>query len=123
METLQKLAVILQTPVSEPQTATSFEELVVRILDMVERQETQRFQEFFDCVEHELIYSKREIQDRIIIDLLEGLKNQSIWRDIDYVIFENWLGPETHVAWRWLEKKWQGKTSLAGATKPPEQKH
>jgi hypothetical protein len=91
----------------------SFEELVLILLEHAQKQETSWLQQFFECVEQELIFADREDQNVLIIELLEGLKNQASLRDIDYVIFENWLGPETHVAWRWLEKKWQGKTSLA----------
>ena len=91
----------------------TFEQIVLLLLDNAEKQETGWFREFFDCVEQELIFGNRQDQDALIIELLEGLKNQASLRDIDYAIFETWLGPETHVAWRWLEKKWQGKTSLA----------
>jgi hypothetical protein len=93
--------------------AMTFEQIILELLQGVQDGETDRFQDFFDCVEQELIYGSRETQDALIVHLLEGLKNQASLRDIDYAIFENWLGPETHVAWRWLEKKWQGKTSLA----------
>ncbi len=109
MEIVTKLsAILLKTG-----TASSFEEIVLYLLDRVQRNETEFFQEFFDSVEHELIFGDRIQQESIIIDLLEALKNHASLRDVDYAIFENWLGPETHVAWRWLEKKWQGKTSLA----------
>jgi hypothetical protein len=108
MELLKKLGAKLAF-----QDATTFEQIIYALLDGVQKAETAPFQDFFDCVEQELIFGTRETQDALIINLLEGLKNQASLLDIDYAIFENWLGPETHVAWRWLEKKWQGKTSLA----------
>jgi hypothetical protein len=108
MELLEKLAARIAF-----QSSMTFEQIIFVLLDGVQKGETSRFQDFFDCVEQELIFGSRETQDVLIINLLEGLKNQASLRDIDYAIFENWLGPETHVAWRWLEKKWQGKTSLA----------
>ena len=108
MELLEKLGAKIAF-----QDATTFEQIILALLDDVQKAETARFQDFFDCVEQELIFGSRETQDLLILNLLEGLKNQASLLDIDYAIFENWLGPETHVAWRWLEKKWKGKTSLA----------
>jgi hypothetical protein len=92
--------------------ANSFEDIVVYLVQKVQIQETDSFETFFDYVEQQLIFADREAANRLIVDLLEALKNQSSLHDIDYAIFENWIGPETHVAWRWLEKKWKGKTSL-----------
>lgn len=71
---------------------------------------TSGFDRIFDTVEQGIIWGAPEIRELIITGFLESLKNISAWQDLDYVIFESWLGPETHVAWRWLEKKWQGKS-------------
>ena len=111
MKILEKLSAKIGSTC--PPGTISFDQIVLILIDHAQKQETGWFQEFFDCVEQELIFGNRKEQDALIIELLEGLKNQASLRDIDYAIFENWLGPETHVAWRWLEKKWQGKTSLA----------
>ena len=92
--------------------ADSFEDIVLYLIEKVHRKETDSFENFFQYVEEQLIFGGRELADRLIVELLEALKNQSSLRDIDYAIFENWIGPETHVAWRWLEKKWKGKNSL-----------
>jgi hypothetical protein len=116
MDTIHRLAAILHRS-EHDRLAGSFLEIVLQMLDDLEKKETECFQQFFDCVEQELIFSERSVQDAIIIELLEELKNQATWRDVDYAIFEDWLGPETHVAWRWLEKKWQGKRSLADSTR------
>ncbi|MCI0416911.1 hypothetical protein L0222_29430 [bacterium] len=90
----------------------SLEDIVLFLIEQVQRKETDSFETFFQYVEQQLIFANREVADRLIVELLEALKNQSSLRDMDYAIFENWIGPETHVAWRWLEKKWKGKTSL-----------
>jgi len=94
-------------------TATAFHEIVLYLLDCVEKNDTGEFEAFFAFLEECIIFTEPEQRDQLIVELLEGLKNESSMRDLDYIIFENWLGPETHVAWRWLEKKWQGKKSLA----------
>lgn len=78
--------------------------------------ETEPFAAIFEIVEHYIIFEGEEVKNLLIVGLLENLKNLSSWQDLDYAIFEQWLGPETHVAWRWLEKKWQGKQSLASAS-------
>jgi hypothetical protein len=92
--------------------ANSLEDIALFLIEKVQFQETDSFEAFFQFVEQQLIFADREVCDRLIVELLEVLKNESSLRDIDYAIFENWIGPETHVAWRWLEKKWKGKTSL-----------
>lgn len=92
--------------------ANSLEDIVLFLIEKVQCHETDSFETFFQYVEQQLIFADREVCDRLIVELLEALKNESSLRDIDYAIFENWIGPETHVAWRWLEKKWKGKTSL-----------
>lgn len=111
MQILEKLNAKIVS--KSPSGSLTFDQIVLLLIDHVQEKETAWFQEFFDCVEQELIFGNRQQQEALIVELLEGLKNQSSLRDIDYAIFETWLGPETHVAWRWLEKKWQGKTSLA----------
>lgn len=110
---METLLIRLSAKAGSVSEALTFEQIVARLLSGLGEAKTDWFQEFFECVEHELIYGNRAVQDALIVDLLEALKNQASLRDIDYAIFENWLGPETHIAWRWLEKKWRGKTSLA----------
>ena len=95
------------------ETATTFHEIVLYLLSCVEENRTTEFDDFFAFLEDRIIFTEPEVRNQLIVDLLEDLKNQCSLRDIDYAVFENWLGPETHIAWRWLEKKWQGKKSLA----------
>src|SRR5262245_26005158 len=94
------------------ESAKSFHEIVVFLIASVQNNKTAEFESFFAFLEQQIIFSEPQERDEIIVGLLEDLKNESSLRDLDYVIFENWLGPETHIAWRWLEKKWQGKKSL-----------
>ena len=87
---------------------------------LVERFETHSLEGFeivFSRVEHRIIWSNPDLRQWLIVNFLEVLKNVSIGSDLDYVVFEQWLGPESHVAWRWLEKRWQGNQSLADALK------
>ena len=93
-------------------SANSIHDIVLYLIDCAQRRKTEEFEGFFALVEDRIIFSDPEVRDQLIVELLEDLKNQASMVDLDYVIFENWLGPETHVAWRWLEKKWQGKNSL-----------
>ena len=94
-------------------SADTFHEIVLYLVDCTQRSATGEFESFFAFLEDRIIFSEPEQRNQLIVELLEGLKNESSIRDIDFIIFENWLGPETHIAWRWLEKKWQGKKSLA----------
>jgi hypothetical protein len=99
------------------QSASTMHDIVVYLIECVQQGRTESFEAFFAFVEDRIIFSDPEIRDRFIVDFLEDLKNQAAICDLDYVVFENWLGPETHIAWRWLEKKWQGKRSLADRAK------
>src|SRR5262245_21451151 len=85
------------------------------VVDLYRAGSTAGFEELFERVEHHVIFAEPEEQQIVIVGFLENLKNISTGIDLDYAVFEEWLGPETHVAWRWLEKKWQGKSSLASA--------
>src|SRR5262245_34917308 len=87
------------------------------LIECVRLKKTEKFEELFSIVERGVIEGSPEVQQILIVDLLENLKNFSSWEDLDYEIFESWLGPETHIAWRWLEKKWLGKGSLADAVR------
>jgi hypothetical protein len=94
-------------------SADNFHEIVLYLVECAQTNKTTEFESFFAFLEDRIIFSEPEQRNQLIVELLEGLKNESSIRDMDYIIFENWLGPETHLAWRWLEKKWQGKKSLA----------
>lgn len=83
------------------------------LVDCARQEKTGSFEQLFSIVERGVIEGSPETREFLIVELLESLKNIASWQDLDYEIFEPWLGPETHIAWRWLEKKWLGKTSLA----------
>lgn len=87
------------------------------LIDRVKREETNSFPEIFSIVERGIIEGSDDARDLLVVGLLENLKNFASWQDMDYSIFEPWLGSETHIAWRWLEKKWRGSTSLADAVR------
>jgi hypothetical protein len=82
-------------------------------VEQVKNNQTERVAAFFDRVEHQIIYGSDEVRQMLIVGLLENLKNKASIQNLDYAVFEPWLGAETHVAWRWLEKRWRGSTSLA----------
>jgi len=103
----------LQRRLPELESANTLHDIVLYLVVCVQSGRTQKFEPFFAFLEDQIIYSEPDERDRLIVELLEDLKNESSIRDLDYAVFENWLGPETHIAWRWLEKKWQGKKSLA----------
>ena len=44
------------------------------------------------------------------------------WSNLDYAVFDPWLYSETMVAWRWLEKRWQGESSLADTVRKHQQR-
>jgi hypothetical protein len=94
-------------------TEADLSALCLHLIDCIQAQKTERFEALFGVVERGVIEGEPETQEFLIVGLLENLKNLASWQDLDYAIFESWLGPETHIAWRWLEKKWLGKNSLA----------
>jgi hypothetical protein len=81
---------------------------------------TESFEQIFGLIEDRIIYGDDDLREKIIVELLENLKNFSAWEDLDSAVFEPWLGAESHVAWRWLEKKFRGK-SLEQATRQKDQ--
>jgi hypothetical protein len=83
------------------------------LVESVQTGETASLEEVFSVIELGIIEGSPETRDLLIVRLLETLKNFASWQDIDYAVFEPWLKPETHIAWRWLEKKWKGSDSLA----------
>ena len=94
-----------------------FDALVHSLLAGIRNQQTTGFDSVFAKVEHHMIWNSPEIRQWLIINFLEALKNVATWSDVDYEVFEQWLGPETYVAWRWLEKRWRGNRSLADAVR------
>jgi hypothetical protein len=94
-----------------------FDALAHDLVARIRNQQTAGFDNVFAKVEHHMIWNSPEIRQWLIVNLLETLKNVATWSDLDYEVFEQWLGPETHVAWRWLEKRWQGNRSLADAVR------
>ncbi|HJZ12328.1 MAG TPA: hypothetical protein VJ521_09265 [Acidobacteriota bacterium] len=100
--------------------------LVERLIECLRAHQTGSFSRFFEHVEHHLIYGDADVRNYLLIHLLEQLKNVAASQNLDYAAFEEWLHPETMVAWRWLEKRWQGKGSLADqvrASKADENQH
>lgn len=94
-----------------------FDALAHNLVAKIRNQQTDRFDNIFSKVEHHMIWNSPEIRQWLIVNFLETLKNVSTWSDVDYEVFEQWLGPETYVAWRWLEKRWRGNRSLADAVR------
>jgi hypothetical protein len=93
-------------------------EVVARtVVERYQNQQLNGFDLLFSNVEHHIIWNTPEDRQWLIVNFLEVLKNVSSWADVDYQVFEQWLGPESHVAWRWLEKRWQGNHSLADTLK------
>ena len=89
------------------------QQVVWRLIECLRSNQTQSFEPFFERLEHYLIYGDAELRNFLLVHVLEQLKNVAASEDIDYAAFEPWLQAETMVAWRWLEKRWQGKGSLA----------
>jgi hypothetical protein len=93
------------------------EAVAQRLVERFQSQQVEGFDLIFSRVEERIIWSSPDLRQWLIVNFLEVLKNVSTWADLDYQVFEQWLGPESHVAWRWLEKRWQGKQSLADTLK------
>ena len=89
--------------------------LAEAMIDLYRAGRTSAFEAAFAVVEKYTIFGTDEEQRLVIVGFLENLKNLSVRADLDYAVFEEWIQPETYQAWRWLEKHWQGKRSLASA--------
>lgn len=89
--------------------------LAQAVVDLYRSGSTAAFPGAFAVVERYVIFGNDDEQRLVIVGFLESLKNLSVWTDLDYAVFEEWILPETYQAWRWLEKHWQGKRSLASA--------
>lgn len=89
--------------------------LAQSVVDLYKQGNTSQFVGVFEVVEKHVIYGTDDEQKKVIVEFLEHMKNYAVLTDLDYAVFEEWLGAETFQAWRWLEKHWQGKRSLASA--------
>ena len=125
MESLSKNKIVTEiytalseaNPPSDLQPEQVFDALAHALVAGIRSQQMAGFDNVFAKVEHHMIWNSPEIRQWLIVSFLETLKNVAIWSGLDYEVFEQWLGPETHVAWRWLEKRWRGNRSLADAVR------
>ncbi len=125
MESLSKNEIMTEIYTSLPEAGLPsdlvpeqlFDALAHNLVAGIRNKQTAGFDNVFAKVEHHMIWNSPEIRLWLIVNFLETLKNVATWSDIDYEVFEQWLGPETYVAWRWLEKRWQGNRSLADAVR------
>lgn len=91
--------------------------LASHLIECARNNQTERFPKFFEQVEFHIIYGSEDVRKMLLLGLLEDLKNFASVQNLDYSVFEPWLGPETYIAWRWLEKRWQGSASLADSVR------
>jgi hypothetical protein len=74
--------------------------------------QTDFFPGVFELVEHYITAGDEDTRNLMIVGLLEGIQNVASWETSGYVVFEQWLGPRSQMAWRQLEQLWEGKSSL-----------
>lgn len=118
LEVLQILLAIFPDSEIDPAQADPIEtitKLSFYLIECAKTNQTESFPKFFELVEFHIIYGNEDVRKMLLLGLLENLKNFASLQNLDYSVFEPWLGPETHIAWRWLEKRWQGRASLADA--------
>ncbi len=82
------------------------------LVDCVKRVQTDFFPRVFQLVEQYITGGDEETRNLMVVGLLEGLQNVASWESFGYGVFEQWLEPQSRVAWRQLEKVWEGKSSL-----------
>ena len=87
--------------------------IAARIVVLYEMKQTGSFEKISDPMEQCIIFGNDEEREIVIVKVLEQIKNLCAIKNVDSGGFEHWLGPETYRAWRWLEKRWGGKASLA----------
>jgi len=66
----------------------------------------------FGAIESVLSDGEEEARQLAIVGFLEGVQNIASHRPFGYDAFVPWLGVNSIVAWRSLEKLWEGKASL-----------
>jgi hypothetical protein len=82
------------------------------LVERVTEDQTDFFPKVFQLIEQYLVEGGEEIRNLMVVGLLEGLQNVGSWESVGYRVFEKWLGPESQLAWRYLEKLWEGKSSV-----------
>lgn len=74
---------------------------------------TEEFPEFFATLEELLQDGDAEVKDLASIGIIEDIQNIASHEEHGYQVFERWLGPLSHHAWREVEIIWEGKSGLA----------
>ena len=82
------------------------------LVKCVKNGQTGFFPRVFQLVEEGITEGDEETRNLMVVGLLEGLQNIASWESFGYGVFEQWLGPKSQMAWRQLEKLWEGKSSL-----------
>ncbi len=67
---------------------------------------TTCFAQVFTLMERLLVEGSEDVQYWVTVGCLEDLQNIASNRDIDYKIFEPWLGERTKTEWRGLIDYW-----------------
>jgi hypothetical protein len=67
----------------------------------------------FALIEELLVGGDEEVRNAAAIGFLEDIQLIASWRPFKAVVFIQWLGPESKLAWAEIEEMWRGKSSLA----------
>jgi hypothetical protein len=83
------------------------------IEDLYEKKMTSEVARVFDLLETLLIDADQESTDLIGFGFFEKLQNFTSWKPYGNKVFEPYIGRRSMEIWRYLQKIWAGKSSLA----------
>jgi hypothetical protein len=81
--------------------------------DLFETGQMDEVRKIFAKLENFLITGDEETKGFVVVGFLETLQNVASWKPYGNRAFEQFLGPNSQLAWNDLKILWQGKSSLA----------
>jgi len=92
---------------------TDLAEFATFIVDCYAQRDTEPIVAAFALIEELLVGGNEEVRNAAGIGFLEDVRNIASWRPFKAVVFVQWLGPKSKLAWTEIEEMWRGKSSLA----------
>jgi hypothetical protein len=88
-------------------------ELASHVVDLFQTEHPKRVQPAFDIAERLLLTGQEADRQVATVGFLETVQNVASHRPYGVSAFEQFLGPQSRLAWATLLGIWKGKTSLA----------
>jgi hypothetical protein len=88
-------------------------ELASHVVDLFQTGHGDEVPPAFDLTEHLIQFGQEADRDAAILGFLEAIQNVASHRSLGASVFEQYLGPESRLAWAQLDEVWKGKNDLA----------